>query len=75
MQPSKGLHNQVVKIIVPYNRARCVLASQHAGLRRQGGGLHRLLQDRPEEGVPLDPCEPGGRAEDRHHHPLRPFRV
>jgi hypothetical protein len=39
----------------PGYRARCVPASQHAGLRRQGGGLHGLLQDRPEEGVPPDP--------------------
>ncbi len=43
----------------PGYRARCVPASQHAGLCRQGGRLHRLLQDRHEEGVPPDPCESG----------------
>ncbi len=42
----------------PGYRARCVAAPQHARLRRRGGGLHCLLQDRPEEGVPPDPVNP-----------------
>jgi hypothetical protein len=41
LQPSKGLHNQVVKIVVPY----CTCHSCHSRLSEKFSGRHWLLSE------------------------------